>query len=423
MVNESILQLLWDKKLFKNYNFVCTKGFPIEIIDFGQWNYNQGPDFLIAKIKYQDIIFVGNIELHVKTSDWTLHKHDQDSNYQKIILHVVFENDTSLENIESKNIPTLELKNYIDESVILRYQKLNIEKSHFIACEELVRKSYIPLFFHEENILKKLNDKSSEIQQQLTDLKNNYEAVLFSNLAYAFGLKVNAEIFKQIAESIDFNIINKIRQNPNALEALFFGIAGWLDNPADAQMLLWKREFDFLKSKYQLSSITISPKFSKLRPPNFPTIRLSQLAQLYYNEPHLFSKIKAAKSIRDLKSIFENTKTSNYWDNHYNFAKESGDKLEKKLSSDFIEIIIINAILPLKYWLDLQKEDINDDIIEFYKSLKPEKNNVIDHWKNLGIKSNNTLESQSLLYHYKNSCNHKKCLNCGIGLKILKQNE
>lgn len=423
MITENLLQLIWDKKLFKNFDFFCTKGIPLEIIDFGQWNDNQGPDFLFAKIKYQDITFVGNIELHVKSSDWVFHKHDQDTNYHKIILHVVFKNDMDLENIESRNIPTVELQNYIDEKIFVKYQSLNTENSKFIPCEELISKNDFPLFFHEENVLKKISEKHHDIKDQLIRLKNNHEAVLFSNLAYAFGLKVNAEIFKQIAESIDFNIINKIRQNPNSLEALLFGLSGWLENPKDQQSVIWKREFDFLKSKYQLPNITISPKFSKLRPSNFPTIRLSQLAQLYHLEPHLFSKIKNAKNIIDLKSIFDNVKTSIYWENHYNFGKESTDNFEKKLTPEFIDIIIINSVLPLKYLLDIQNEDANDDIIEFYKALKPEKNHIIEHWKNLDIKPINALESQSLLYHYKNYCNHKKCLNCSVGLKILKQNE
>lgn len=422
-ITENLLQLIWSKKLFKHHNFVCTKGFSIEIIEFGQWNYNQGPDFLFAKIKYQDITFFGNIELHVKSSDWILHKHDEDPNFHKIILHVVFQNDIDIENIEARNIPTLELKNYIDEKILLRYQKINTENNRFIPCEDLIQKNAIPLFFHEENILRKINDKHLEIQQELSALKNNHEAVLFSNLAYAFGLKINAEIFKQIAESIDFSIINKIRQNATALEALLLGICGWLENPKDQQMTVWKREFDFLKAKYHIPNITISPKFSKLRPPNFPTIRLSQLAQLYHLEPHLFSKINAAENITDLKNIFTNIKTSAYWDNHYNFGKESTDNFEKKLTSEFIEIIIINVILPLKYLLNSKKEDVNDEIIEFYKALKAEKNQIIDHWKNLNIIPKNALESQSLLYHYKNYCTHKKCLNCSVGLKILKDNE
>lgn len=422
MITEQFLQFLWHKKLINSDNLKCNKGFPVEILDYGEWNHNQGPDFLFVKLKYQDIIFFGNVEIHVKSSDWISHHHDLDSNYQKIILHAVFYDDMTLNTIESKNIPTLVLSNYIDDQLLLRYHKISSDQHQYIPCEALIDNKLMPLFFHEENLIKKLADKRAETLQNLATFKNNIEAVFFSKLAYAFGLKINAEIFKQMAESIDFTIINKIRQSPTALEALFFGIAGWLDHPKDAQMIIWKREFDFLKSKFNLPNIIISPKFSKLRPPNFPTIRLSQLAQLYHQEPHLFSKIKSAKNYNELKSIFRIIKASSYWDNHYNFGKISADNIEKKLSSDFIDLIFLNAILPIKYTLDLDhSEDVHDLLLDFYKDIKPEKNHIIDQWKILGINPNNALETQSLLYHYQHFCLQKKCLNCGIGLKLLKK--
>ncbi len=423
-VSEQLLQFIWHKKILGNKELVCTNGHPLKLIDVGDWNQNEGPDFIFAKVDYQNLIFIGNIEIHTKSSDWLLHGHDKQSNYQKIILHVVYENDVEITSLKDKNIPTLELKNYIDAALLERYQQLLSAEQKFIPCEKLISEQKIPMFFHEENMLRKLDLKRIELENELSQHKNNLEKVLFHNLAYAFGLKINAEIFRQIAEHLDFNIITKIRQNPVLLEALFFGFSGWLQEPKDEQTSIWQREFEFLKFKYQLSDFMISPNYSKLRPPNFPNIRLSQLAQLYHQEPHLFSKIKDATNVKDLKSIFENIKTSIYWESHYNFGKSSPVSIEKKLSSNFIDLLLINVILPLKYTLEINdNEEVNDLILRYYQQIKPENNHIIDGWKALGISVKSGLDAQSLLYQHKHYCLIKKCLNCGIGLKILKENE
>lgn len=421
-MTEKLLQYLWNYKVFKQFDFKDLEGNCVEILDFGKWNADSGPDFLTAKIKINNIIFAGNIELHVKTSDWIFHNHSQDPNYQNIILHVVFQNDCEIAELKIQNIPTLELRNYIDENIFWKYEKL-VSGNQFIPCENIFNPNKIPLNFHEENVLKKLDEKSSEFEKSLEQFKNNFEAVLFHSLAYSFGLKVNALIFKQIAESIDFNIINKIRQNETQLEALLFGISGWLENPQDEQMQIWKREFDFLKAKFNISDLIIRPKFLRLRPPNFPTIRLSQLANLYHQHQSLFSKIINVKNSAELFEILKNIKASGYWDNRFNFGKISKVDQPKILSKDFIELLILNTILPLKYtYHKYHNEEIADEILNYYKNLPTEKNSVIEDWKKLGLKFKTALESQSLIYHFKNSCEEKNCLNCSIGFKILKEN-
>ncbi|MEN4761513.1 DUF2851 family protein [Chryseobacterium sp. C39-AII1] len=419
-MTEKLLQYLWNFKIFKHFDFKDIEGNSVEILDFGKWNTNSGPDFLSAKIKINNIIFAGNIELHVKSSDWIFHNHSLNPNYQNIILHVVFLNDCEIDELNNKNIPTLELKDHIDEKVFWKYEKL-ISGNQFIPCENIFESNKIPINFHEENVLKKLEEKSLEFESNLKHFKNNFEAVLFHSLAYSFGLKVNALIFRQIAEGIDFNIILKIQQNQTQLEALFFGISDWLENPQDEQMKIWKREFDFIKAKFNISDLKIRPKFLRLRPPNFPTIRLSQLANLYFQHQNLFSKIIHAKNSEQLFEIFKDIKASEYWDNHFNFDKISPVDQPKILTKDFIELIILNTILPLKYtYHKYHYEEIADEILNFYKNLSAEKNSVIDDWKKLGLKFKTALESQSLIYHFKNSCEEKNCLNCGIGFKLLK---
>ncbi|UTX47830.1 DUF2851 family protein [Chryseobacterium sp. MA9] len=418
-MTEKLLQYLWNYKVFKNFNFKDIEGNSVEIIHFGKWNKNAGPDFLDAKIKINGLLLAGNIELHVRSSDWIFHNHSQDPNYQNIILHVVLQHDIEIQELTGKHIPTLELKNHIDENIILKYEKL-ITGNEFIACENIFNPKKVPVNFHEENILKKLDEKSEELEQSLIRYKNNFEAVLFHSFAYSFGLKVNAHIFRQIAESLDYSIINKIRQNPLQLEALLFGISGWLETPQDGQMKIWKREFDFIKAKFSISDLKFHPKFLRLRPQNFPTIRLSQLADLYKHQ-HLFSKIMEAKNANQLYNIFRAIKASEYWDFHFNFGNIS--KVQPKtLSKDFINLLILNTVLPLKYtYHKYHREEIADEIIELYKTVSAEKNTIIKSWEKLGLNITNALESQSMIYHHKTRCEVKNCLACSIGFKLLKE--
>ena len=418
-MNENLLQYLWKYKIFSKLDFKDTDGNPIEILDFGTLNTNSGPDFSLAKIKTKNIVLAGNIEIHVKSSDWYFHNHDLQKDYQSVILHVVYFNDTDVSELKEAGIPTLELKDYINEKILAKYQTLE-NQYQFIPCEKIFDAQKIPFLFSEETLLKKLDEKSIEIEHLLAQSKNNYEAVLFQKLAYSFGLKVNAEIYQNIAENIDFKIIQKISQNQFQLESLLFGKGNLLEKETETNQK-WKREFDFLKNKFKISEQTFPVKFLRLMPPSFPTIRFSQLAMLYHLQPNLFSKILKAKNIQELKSLFENVKTSDFWENHYTFEKASEEKIEKKLSDDFIEILLINAVLPIiyTYFKNINPEK-TDQILEFYKNLNPEKNSIIYSWKKLNVKFSSALETQAFLYHHKHLCSYKNCLNCNIGLKILK---
>ena len=418
-MNEKLLQYLWNFKIFNSFDFKDVDGNEIEIVDFGKWNFDSGPDFLFAKIKTDGLVIAGNIELHVKSSDWIFHKHSGNPEFENIIAHVVFIHDVEIEEFTTKRIPTIEMKKYIDGNVLSKYETL-LQETQFIPCEKIFKPAHFPVHFHEENLLKKLDEKSIDIEESLKLYQNNYEAILFQQLAYAFGLKVNALIFKQLAESIDYTTFNKIRQNQMQLESLFFGMCGWLTKPKDEQSQIWKREFEFLKAKYKLPEFYVHPKFSKLRPPNFPTIRLSQLASLYHLNQNLFSKLIHAQNIDEINQLFNKVKASEYWDNRFNFGKVSAVHGEKKLTKDFIELILINAVLPLKYTYHKNTdENIPDEVLTLYQNISPEKNTIIDHWKTLKAKPKNALETQSLLFHYRNFCLKKECLRCSIGIHLM----
>lgn len=416
-MNENLLQYLWRYKIFSRLDFKDHSGNPIEVLDFGAWNPNSGPDFSMAKIKIQNIVLVGNIEFHVKSSDWNTHHHHQKTEYQNVILHVVYQHDQEIEDLEKVGIPTLELKNYIDSTTLKKYESLE-KKYTFIPCEKLFETAHIPLFFVEENLIKKLDQKSIDLQERLKNSKNNYEAVLFQKIAYSLGLKVNAPIFQNIAEHIDFRTIQKLAAYPFQLESLLFGKGNILHQEPLAEA--WKKEYEFVKKKYQVSDTIFPVKFLRMRPASFPTLRLSQLAHLYHQHPHLFSKIMLAKHPREWVSLLENVKASSYWDNHYTFGQKQKVKKEKKLSKSRMNLIITNTILPLiyTYFKNTDPEKI-DWIIEQYKKIPAENNAIISHWKNRGVPIKNAADSQAFLFQYQWFCSEKKCLDCGIGYQCL----
>ena len=422
-MTEKLLQYLWNFKLFKNFDFKDTQGKNIEIIDFGTWNHNSGPDFLMAKIKSDGILQAGHIELHLKSSDWIFHRHSGDPAFQNIILHAVLTDDAEIPELEEKGIPTLELQQYIDTETVSKYTTLQ-DESQFIPCEKIFDPKKIPFHFCEETLLKKLDQKAGEIKTQLEKYKNDHEAVLFHQLAYAFGLKVNAPVFRQIAEGINFSIIRKISRNRKQLEALFFGKAGWLQKNTDPETEILKKEFDFLKVKYQLTDDYYAPKFMRLRPPGFPTLRLSQLAHLYSREASLFSRLTTAETTTELIEIFTGITASEYWDSRYNFGKKSDHVHPKTITPEFINLIILNAVLPVKYACQKHfREDIADHITALYRQTAAEKNVLLQQWKKLGVSVRNALESQSYIYQYSNYCSAKNCLNCSIGFQLLKPYE
>ena len=419
-MTEKLLQYLWNFKIFNRFDFKDTQGRELEILNYGSWNSQAGPDFLLAKIKVDNLILAGHIELHLRSSDWEAHQHSKDIAYDNVILHAVYEHDKEIDFLREKNISTLQLKEYINPSVLEKYNEICVPQD-FIPCEKIIDADKIPVNFSEETVLNKLDEKSNELEAQLHQYKNNYEAVLFHRLAYAFGLKVNAEIFQLLAQSIDFGVVQKIRQNREQLEALLLGKAGWLSQPFDVQMKRWSQEYDYVKSKFSCSDLEFNPKFLRLRPQNFPTLRLSQLAHLYHKEVHLFSRLMDAKNLHEMMEVFAGVQASSYWDSRYNFGAESEMVYPKILSSDFIYRIIINAVLPLRYAYYKQvKEEIADEILEFYSALPAEKNHILKKWENLGLKMNSALQSQSFLYQYKNFCLSKNCLNCSIAFQFLK---
>ena len=424
-MNENLLHFLWKLKLFSVNNLKSTNGELIHIISNGIHNLNTGPDFLNAKIEIENQVWAGNVEIHIKSSDWYKHNHETDKNYDAVILHVVWEHDVEIFRENNAKIATLELKNYISKEVLNNYNQLFSKNKKWINCENEIQSidSFIFDNWLERIYFERLQQKSTMILEMLAVNKNNWEATLFMLLAKSFGLKINGEAFLNFASSFDFSLVRKVSNNVEQLEALFFGQAGLLSNKKESIYFeKLKKEYEYLQVKFRLTPILGGQvQFFRLRPNNFPTIRLSQLAFLYSKYQNLFSKIIEIESLELFYELFD-VKTLPYWETHFTFEKES-KKSTKKLTKSFVDLILINTIIPLKFvhLKSLGKNDFSS-LFTILENIKPEKNSIISKYNDLKIKSPNAFKTQALLQLKNEYCSKQLCLQCAIGKTILNKN-
>lgn len=420
-MKEDFLHYLWKFKNFNTRALKSAEGELITIIHVGHYLEQAGPDFFNAQIVIGNQKWAGNVELHMKSSDWYVHSHEKDSAYENVILHVVWDHDIQIYRGDNSVVPTLALKEYVSSETIANYNSLRYTKS-WIYCEKqladlddfLLRNWLERLFFE------RLERKSKPIFQLLHHTNSDWETVLFCLLAKNFGLNSNGESFFKIASSIPFSIIRKESFELANLEALLLGNSGLLDSDKEDQFYKdLKFRYSNLLQKFQLEQPVIAPlQFFKHRPDNFPTIRLSQLAALYHSQQNLFSNIIKLNSASAIYRFFE-VSASPYWLNHYQFDKESPKK-KKFLSKSFIDLVIINTILPIQfaYAQSLGKEN-SEDLVQLLRAISPEKNGVIDKFKSFGITAKNAFETQSLLQLKNEYCAKSKCLECAIGVDLM----
>ena len=423
-MKEDFLHYIWKFKKLDFFDLKTTNGESISIINSGQYTQLAGPDFFNAQIEIEGQKWAGNVEIHIKSSDWYLHNHEKDDNYDSVILHVVWENDTAIFRKNNTEIPVLELKNLVSKEVLDNYQILMQPKT-WIFCEKQIKNidSFILKNWQERLLIERLERKSKPIQELLQTSNNDWESVLFLALAKNFGLNTNGEIFAKIASSIPFNIIRKENSEVENLEALIFGMAGLLDAESEDNYAKdLKFRFLYLLHKYQIEkSIIATVQFFKHRPDNFPTIRLSQLANLYHKQQNLFSQIIATTDVKQIYNIF-NISVSDYWQAHYQFDKVSPKK-KKQLTESFIDLLIINTIIPIQfaYAKSIGKE-ISENLIDIMNKIPPEKNGIIDKFNLFGINTENSFDTQSLLQLKNEYCNKSRCLDCAIGTELIKNN-
>ena len=423
-MQEDFLHYIWNHKKFEVSKLVTTENKTVTIRTVGQHNLNSGPDFFNAQLNIDNQFWAGNVEIHIKSSDWFLHNHEQDPAYDNVILHVVWEHDIEVYRKDNTLIPTLQIKDFINESLLGNYEELFAKNSKWINCENSFSlvDDFVVNNWLERLYLERLEQKTEQIKILLESSKNDWESVLFKMLAKNFGLNVNGASFFSLATSIDFSIIRKTQSNQQNLEALLFGQANLLnDDIQSGYYLNLVKEYQFLKQKFKLENPQVLPvQFFRLRPLNFPTIRLSQLANVYHKHQNLFSKIIETNNLNEFYNLFKVT-TSVFWETHYTFAKTSKTSV-KTLTNSFIDLLLINTILPIKfYYARQQGRNVNSDILELAAKIYSEKNSIITAFNALKKGSNSALQSQALIQLKTEYCDKNKCLKCAIGNILLNQ--
>jgi len=422
--HEAILHFIWKFKLFSIIHLQTEGKDDLQILSFGIHNLDAGPDFHNAKIKIGNTIWAGNVEIHIKSSDWQRHQHQKDKAYDNVILHVVWENDLQIYRTNGTAIPTLTLKNRVDNKIITNYDQLKYN-NYWIPCEAQLHR--VDDFTKQQCLdrmsLERLEEKAQSIAELHHQLKGSWEDTFYITMAKSFGFKVNSLPFELLAKNLSQLIIAKHKDQALQIEALIFGVSGLLNRSfTDDYPNLLKKEYQFLKVKYGFIELGVELwKFSKTRPDNFPTIRLAQFAALILNVQHLFSKMIAVDDLKDFYLFFEYLSVQHYWETHFLFDKKVEIK-SANIGKASIDSLLINAVVPLLFFYGKQigNSFYVDQAVKLLEFIKPEQNLITKGFEARGLKAKQAFDSQALIQLKKCYCNDKKCLNCGIGLKILR---
>jgi hypothetical protein len=419
-VKESILHYIWQYKLFTTTGLQTTDGELVEVIDTGKPNSDAGPDFFNAKIKIGDTLWAGNVEIHTYASDWNSHQHSSDKAYKNTILHVVKYSDIEIYRADGGKIPQIEL-NY-PAIIDLNYESLHAAKL-WIPCAAKIHTvpSILITSWKTALLTERLEQKTTHINELLAGNTMNFEEAFYISLAKSYGFGTNGEVFEALARSLPLAILAKHKNNLFQIEALLFGQSGLLREISsdDYESSLCK-EFNFLKTKYDLKPIDGSRwKLLRMRPVNFPYVRIAQFAALIHHSIKLFSKITENPELKYISKLFE-TETSEYWKKHYHFGKTTHNKI-KKIGISSVYSIIINTVVPFLFTFADRKgnQELKDKAFALLAEIPAENNVIVSGWKTLNINVENAVDSQALIHLKKNYCDDKKCLRCRIGLKVL----
>jgi len=421
-MTEKLLQFIWRFQNFNKSELETTSGDLVKVLFPGQYNTNQGPDFIDARLSINETIWAGSIELHLKTSDWRKHNHNNDKNYDNVMLHVVWEDDSEEGKKPDKNIPILELKGRVSKTLLNRFYKL-METTDGIPCGSLIHLADDITWksWKDRLLAERLERKSKSVEILLKLSNNHWEETFWWLLAKNFGIKINADAFEAVAKSIPLNILAKHKNQVIQLEALLLGQAGLLNEVfTDDYPLMLQREYKFLREKYKLKPISFPIHFLRMRPGNFPTIRLAQLAMLVAGSSHLFSKIKEAGSCNEIKGWFDVT-ANDYWHYHYRFNETSVFR-KKSIGDTMIDNILINTIAPVLFanGIYFNEQKYKDKAIQWLEQTAAEKNSITKTFQQLNVENNNAFDSQALIELKNEYCNKKRCLECTIATKLLR---
>ncbi len=422
-MQEDFIHYLWKFKVLSGLVLKTTAGQPVSIKTLGTHNHHAGPDFFNARLRIGDQLWAGNVEMHVRSSDWYRHGHDDDPAYDNVVLHVVWKHDAEISRRSEIHIPVLEVGPLVPDDLILSYTRLFAYKNNqFINCENSISHvdPFLVKMWLEKVFLQRLEQRNERLARTLKHYKNDWEALFFQMLCRAFGTKVNADAFEQLATSIDQSVVRKLARDAFQLEAVLMGQAGLLTSSFnDRYYSQLEQEYAYAKAKYQLPPVHTSLKLFRLRPANYPTVRLSQLAMLYHKNPLLLGEVILAKTREEIHQLFE-VKAAAYWDDHHLFDKPTAHR-EKNLSANFIDLLIINCIVPVKFaFARYNGKENQEELLELMASLPVEKNTIVSNFKKL-IPLENALDSQAVIHLKNNYCDPNKCLHCDIGVRLMRE--
>ncbi len=420
-MNEQLLHYLWKHKLFSRENIQTTENKPLKIIFVGEHNHDAGPDFFNGRVKIDGTEWAGSVEIHNKASDWFVHGHDKDPAYNNVILHVVAIYDVDVVTRNSIKIPTFVLP--YEKRMASNYKVLAASKK-WISCEDHFQQidPMIRSMWTETLLIERLQRKSEAVSALMSQTNNDLDEVFYQVLCRNMGFKINAQPFEQLARAVPLKIVRKQGNDAQKIEALLFGAAGLLQNPASDYQKQLTGEFSHLANRFQIKPLNKSIwKFARMRPVNFPTVRIAQLADLLSRTSQFTQELKNAKELEQAFELFH-CQASTFWETHYTFQKESR-KRKKLLGNKSIENIIINSVFPFMFVVSKYYDDaaIQKKIFSWMENLPPEKNRIIDNWIQTGAEINSGYESQAYIELYNEYCKHAKCLNCRLGGYIIRE--
>ncbi len=423
-MSESFIHYLWQYQYFNKVDLRTTAGEPLHIFSAGTRNSDAGPDFLNAKLKLGEIQWVGNVEIHIDASGWFQHKHQHDPAYDNVILHVVWKNNVTVPHRDGQAIPTLELKDRVADEMVSNYRNLVGSAEEIPCASRLPGMRRIILFSTLDRMLTlRLESKALEIEQILNSNRGDWEETCYQALARNYGFKVNGEPFFQMARALPYKTLMKHSDKLFQMEAMLFGVAGFLDDDCEQEYYkVLQREFSLLRRKYRLDHVMMNKsqwKFLRLRPANFPTIRIAQFAAYLHYRQNIFSAM--------LNSSFEKIREdldappSSFWQTHYNFSNDSHSR-DAEPGSASIDNIMINTIVPLNVAYSIVKDDQSymDRALRILYATPSESNQVTRKWAKHLVRSRNAFDSQALIELFNNFCTRHRCLECNIGASLIK---